>query len=149
MNCYKTAVKVHVPHILCTRVRATVVFQKQFLEKRLWLEHVCKVLRFLNTILISAGVLQCFLKVLQNRSESGTNAFLKVEKVKLKGNYNGFRSAHKKNAVKTDCFGAEHAEGPNTLQKQWFERPEAPTPQWEADFEPNQLQMRASWGGTP
>ena len=98
MNYYKTVVEVHVPHTLCTRVRATVVFQKQFLKKRLWLEHVCKVLRLLNTILIPAGVLQCFLKLLQNRSESAINAFLSVKKVNLKGNYNGSRSAHKKNA---------------------------------------------------
>ena len=149
MNYYKTAVKVHVPHTLCTRVRATVVFQKQLLKKRLWLEHVCEVLRLLNTILIPAGVLQCFLKVLQNRSESAINAFLNVKKVNLKGNYNGFRSAHKKSVIKTDCFEAEHAEGPNTLQKQWFERPEAPTPQWEADFGQNQLQMRAGAGDPP
>ena len=71
------------------------------------------------------------------------------KKMNMKGNYNGFRSAHKKNTIKTDCFGAEHAEGPNTLQKQWFERPEAPTPQWEADFGQNQLQMRAGGGDPP
>ena len=65
--------------------------------------------------------------------------FEEQRNVNLKRNYNGFRSAHKKNVIKTDCFGAEHAEGPNTLQKQWFERPEAPTPQWEADFWQNQL----------
>ena len=102
----------------------------------------------MSTILIFVWFFMCFLKVLQNPSESAENAVLRVKKSILKGNYCGFRSAHKKNVIKTDCFGAERAEGPNTLQKQWFERAEAPTPQWEAAFGQKTLQMRAGRGDT-
>ena len=98
-NRYKTAVKVHVAHTLWTRVRATVVFPKMFLEKRLWLKHVCKVWRFESTLLSLAGVLQWFLKALQNRSEKVKSVFWSPKKCVLHCFYCCFRSAHTKSTI--------------------------------------------------
>ena len=65
----KTAVKAHVTHTLPTRVRATGVFQKSTSKKRFSYEHVFKVWRFDEPLLIFVWVLKRFLKTLQKCSE--------------------------------------------------------------------------------
>ncbi len=66
---YKTAVKAPIARVLCTRVRATVVFQKSVSKKRLSAETVRKTTPLSDHFDTFCRVLQCFLKALQNRSE--------------------------------------------------------------------------------
>ena len=66
---YKTAVKVPIARVLCTRVRATVVFQKSVSKKRVSAETVRKTAHMSDHIGSFCRVLQCFLEALQNRSE--------------------------------------------------------------------------------
>ena len=100
---------------------------------------MCKVSSFLNTILIPAGVLHCFLKVLQNCSESVKKALLSVKKMSLPINYSGFRRSHTKSTIKVQTFGHESAETRFDRQKPWSGEQVCAKPEGEHDFEPKSL----------
>ena len=60
----------------CTWSRLEIVFSNELSKKRFSAETVCKNEGFGSIPDTFAGVLQCFLKPLQNRSEIAKNTFL-------------------------------------------------------------------------
>ena len=102
---YKTAVKVAIARRFCTRVRATSVFQKLISKKRFSCEHVCKISRLKGRIMTLSRVLQCFLKVLQNRSEKLKNAFPRAMIQYYWDIFNGFRITRTIFTIKLQAFG--------------------------------------------
>ena len=123
---YKTAVKVAIARRFCTRVRATSVFQKSISKKRFSCEHVCKISRLKGRIMTLSRVLQCFLKVLQNRSEKLKNAFPRAIISILLGLYNHFRTTHTIFTIKLQTFGGRDSEVHFARQKQCFGENYAP-----------------------
>ena len=88
---YKTAVKATIERVLCTRVRATIVFQKSISKKRFSAETVRKTAPLSDHSGSFCRVLQCFLKALQNRSEKLKMAFRSTQFSISEGFYSAFR----------------------------------------------------------
>ena len=123
---YKTAVKVAIARAFCTRVRATSVFQKSISKKRFSCEHVCKKSNLKGRFLTLSRVLQCFLKVLQNRSEKLKNAFPKAIIAILLGVFIDFQTSNTIFAIKLQTFEGRDSELHFARQKQCFGENYAP-----------------------
>ena len=111
-----------IARIFCTRVRATVVFPKAILKKRFSCEHVCKISRLKGRIMTLSRVLQCFLKVLQNRSEKLKNAFQRAIISILLGFLSDFRSTHTILIINMQTFGGLIFEAHFARQKQCLKK---------------------------
>ena len=98
-------------------------------KKRVFLEHVCKVRCFYSQKLNIGAVLQCFFKPLQNRSEKLKTSAWATKFCIWQAFYSDFERPHAKHAIKMHTFGGRGAEGPKTLQKQWFGTPGSLLPQ--------------------
>ena len=81
---------------------------------------MCKVSLLKARISILTRLLQCFLKVLQNRSEKLKNAFPKVIIVILLGVFNDFQTSHTIFIIKLQTFEVRDSELHFTRQKQCF-----------------------------
>ena len=105
----ENTIKLHkngqVATVLYTRVRTTVVFSKLTFKTELLVRDVCKISRLRNRIVILSRLLQCFLKVLQNRSEKLKNAFPRARIAILLGVFSDFQTSHTIFTIKLQTFG--------------------------------------------
>ena len=138
-NHYETAVQVHIARTLCIRVRTANVFLNKNYKKRLRFEHVCKVYRFRDTVLIFAWVLQQVLKALQNHSEKlkMTNGSAQFEL--WVRDYSRSRNVHAKRVIIMQTFGPESAKGWSSRENTWSGEYMYAKPQREQDLEPKTL----------
>ena len=83
-------------------------------------EHVCKVSLLKARISILSRLLQCFLKVLQNRSEKLKNAFPKTRNAILLGVFSDFQTSHTIFTIKLQTFEVQDSELHFARQKQCF-----------------------------
>ena len=81
---------------------------------------MCKVSLLKARISILSRLLQCFLKVLQNRSEKLKNAFPKTRNAILLGVFNDFQTSHTIFTIKLQTFEVRDSELHFARQKQCF-----------------------------